>query len=236
MNQSINMRLTIERARLALVVCCAAIGISQAGSVALAQAAKFDIGSGGAPSITGTLGGSVTGSSSLTSNLSVTVDFGELSPINTNTMVKVVVPVSIRSTGPYQVTAQLSNSIGGANLDAVHLSDIGFGIQNLRSLGSKATTCGANSQIAAPFNNDPALTANFSTVRVSYPSTLNNVVGATTTLNGPRLTTAGSVVAANDNGYAFDVILVIVPQFYATGNFTVTLTLTISSGPAFPCV
>jgi len=226
----------MERARLALIICCVAIGLSQAGSVALAQAAKFDIGSGGAPNITGTLGGSVTGSSSVTSNLSVTVNFGELSPMNTNNLVKAVVPISIRSTAPYQVTAQLSNSIGGANADAVHLSDIGFGIQNLRRLGSRGTTCGANSQIAAPFNNDPALTANFSSLRVSYPSTLNNVSGTTTTLNGPQLTTGGSVVAANNNGYAFDVILVIVPQFFATGNFTVTLTLTISSGPAFPCV
>jgi hypothetical protein len=38
-----------------------------------------------------------------------------------------------------------------------------------------------------------------------------------------------------DNGWVFDAIFTIRPQFYATGSFNATLTFTISAGPNVRC-
>jgi hypothetical protein len=87
-----------------------------------------------------------------------------------------------------------------------------------------------------PFNNDPATTRtiNGTTGRAQYPSTLNNIGVATTILSGPRLT-QGSMNRATTNGYIFDTIFVITPQFYAVGTASGTITFTISDGPTAPC-
>src|SRR5437870_294563 len=85
-------------------------------------AQNFDISSGGAPTITGTLGGSVTGSSSLLNDLVVTINFGEVSPKNTNGIVKVIVPIAIRSKKEYQVTVSAAGATN-ANPQAIQRSD-----------------------------------------------------------------------------------------------------------------
>ena len=204
---------------------------------ASARAQQFDIGSGGLPTITGALGGSVTGTSDVTENLVVNVDFGEVSPANTNNIVKVVVPISIRSTSPYQVSVSVAGNFD-SNPQAVQRSDIGFGARNLRSLGAKARQCNdANHVFRTPFTNDPStsFTLNASG-RTAYTGSLANVGTSTVILSGPELTKGGSVTKREpDNGYVFDAILAIRPQFYANGNFTATLTFTISAGPNVPC-
>src|ERR1044072_4583907 len=105
-----------------------------------ASAQTFDIGSGGAPTITGARGGSVTGTADLTQDLVITINFGEVSPINTNNLVKVVVPVGIRSTAPYQVAVSVVSTFNG-NPQAVQRSDIGFGVNNMRQMGNKSQDC-----------------------------------------------------------------------------------------------
>ena len=87
-----------------------------------------------------------------------------------------------------------------------------------------------------PFNNDPATTRTISgtTGRAQYPSTLNNIVTTTNILSGPRLT-QGAVNRATNNGYIFDAIFAVTPQFYAAGTTSMTVTFTISSGPTAPC-
>ncbi|HET9711271.1 MAG TPA: hypothetical protein VFP64_05295, partial [Pyrinomonadaceae bacterium] len=52
--------------------------------VQTASAQALDISSGGLPTITGAVNGSVTGSASVLNDLVVTVNFGEVSPLNTN--------------------------------------------------------------------------------------------------------------------------------------------------------
>jgi hypothetical protein len=206
------------------------------GGLSNAFAQTFDISSGGAPTITGALSGSVTGSSSLTTNLTVTVNFGQVSPINTNNMIKVVVPIGIRSSAAYEVTATVTGSID-ANLQSIQGSDVGFGANNFRAMGNRAQVCSNSAHIFyTPFNNDPAATRtiNGTTGRAQYPSTLNNIGVATTILSGPRLT-QGSITRATTNGYIFDTIFVITPQFYAAGMASGTITFTISSGPTAPC-
>jgi hypothetical protein len=205
--------------------------------------AKFDIGSGGIPTMSGNLGGSVTANASLLSDLVVTIDFGELSPLNQSGQVKIVVPVAIRSTAPYQVTVSVSPSgalSGDAN--AVQLSDIGFGVRNLRSLGAHSTTCGGGSTIVNPFNNDPAQSAtlNGSTARATYPSTVRTLGASSVVLFGPTLSIFTNVADFRrdvDNGWVFDAIFTIAPQYYSSGSFgPVVLTFNIGAASCTcPC-
>ena len=202
-----------------------------------ASAQQFDIGSGGLPVITGARGGSVTGSQDVTQNLVVNVDFGEVSPVNTNNVVKVIVPISIRSTSPYQVSVAATGTFD-SNPQAVQRTDIGFGANNLRSLGPQARQCNDSTHVfRAPFNNDPATSGALdASGRAAYTSSLANVGASTVILSGPELTKGATVTKREpDNGYVFDAIFAIRPQFYATGNFNLTLTFTISAGPNVRC-
>src|SRR5215510_15606175 len=140
------------------------------------SAQALDISSGGQPTITGTVGGSVTGSADVRTDLVVTINFGEVSPLNTNSIVKVVVPIALRSNQPYQVAVSMSG-LNNANAQAVQAADVGFGIQNMRVLGGAGKICTQSAHIiASPFNNDPATTASVNASgRVSYSSSLGNL-------------------------------------------------------------
>ena len=209
------------------------VSLLSLGSVA---AQNFDISSGGAPTITGASGGSVTGSSSVLNDLLVTINFGEVSPANTNSIVKVVVPIAIRSNREYQVAVSVTNSTN-ANVQAVQMTDIGFGANNLRAMGANSRVCTISSHIFySPFNNDPAanVTINASG-RAAYPSTISNIGASTVILSGPRLSSTGKATRQTDNGYIFDAIFAITPQFYAAGSTSATVTFTISQGPIAAC-
>jgi len=205
-------------------------------SLSSVSAQTFDISSGGAPTITGASGGSVTGSSSVLDHLIVTINFGEVSPANTNGIVKVIVPIAIRSQQEYQVGVSITSSTN-ANAQAVQKTDIGFGANNFRSMGANARICPNSPHIFySPFNNDPAsnVTINGSG-RAAYPASLNNIGASTVILSGPRLSQTAKATRRPDNGYIFDAIFAITPQYYAAGSTTVTLTFTISAGPAAGC-
>ena len=205
-------------------------------SLGNAFAQALDISSGGAPTITGASGGSVTGSASVLNDLVVTINFNELSPSNINNIVKVTVPIAVRSNQPYQVGVTASGSIN-ANAQALQRSDIGFGVNNFRAMGANSRICVNSPHIFySPFSNDPAanVTINASG-RAAYPSTINNIGASTVILSGPRLSSTRQAVRQTDNGYIFDAIFTITPQFYVTGTTSVTLVFTISAGPNVPC-
>src|ERR1051325_5306466 len=123
------------------------------------SAQALDISSGGQPTITGAVNGSVTGNANVTSDLVVTINFGEVSPLNTNSIVKVTVPIALRSNQPYQVAVSMSG-LNNANAQAVQASDVGFGLQNLRVLGGAGKICTQSTHvIRSPFNDDPATSA-----------------------------------------------------------------------------
>jgi hypothetical protein len=124
-----------------------------------------------------------------------------------------------------------------ADPNSIQFSDIGFGIQNLRPFGNRATNCGVNSIIANPFNNNPAssFTVDGATGRAQYLSSLANIGVSTLVINGPQLSEDFGASARND-GWAFDAILAVKPQYYTPGvSSIITLTFTISSGSAFGC-
>ncbi|HZI49089.1 MAG TPA: hypothetical protein VFD75_14935 [Pyrinomonadaceae bacterium] len=200
------------------------------------SAQALDISSGGLPTITGAVGGSVTGSSDVRNDLAVTINFGEVSPLNTNSIVKVVVPVALRSNQPYQVAVSMSG-LNNANAQAVQPSDVGFGVQNVRVLGGAGKICTQSTHtIRSPFDNDPALSATVgANGRVSYSSSLGNLAGATVILSGPQLSKNNSSIRQQSDGYVFDAIFTLTPQFFASGISSATLIFTISAGPNVPC-
>ncbi len=224
-----NSRATFYATLSCLLLLCAARG-------AAAQSQNYDISSGGQPTITGTLGGSVAGGATALDNLSVTINFGEVSPANASGVVRVVVPVAVRSRQPYMVTVSVTNS---ANVDprAIQPTDIGFGVTNMRPLGNKAQICNSSSHVFyAPFNNDPATSATLNASgRVAYPSDLSDISGATTILSGPKLTQGTSTSRRDDDGWVFDAVFVIDPQYFAPGSASATLTFNISAGPNVQC-
>ena len=201
---------------------------------AFAQA--LDISSGGQPTITGAVSGSVPGSASVTNDLVVTINFGEVSPLNPNAIVKVVVPVGIRSNQPYQVSVTMSG-LNNANAQAIQASDVGFGLQNMRLLGGAGQTCNQSTHIIrSPFNNDPANSATVgSNGRVAYSSSLANVSSSTVILSGPELSKNNSSKRQQSDGYVFDAIFTLTPQFFAAGVSSATLVFSISPGPNVPC-
>ncbi len=200
------------------------------------SAQALDISSGGQPTITGAVNGSVSGNASVLSDLVVTVNFGEVSPLNTNSIVKVVVPIALRSNQPYQVAVSMSG-LTNANAQAVQPSDVGFGLQNIRVLGGAGKVCTQSTHvIRSPFDNDPATSAAVgSNGRVSYASSLGNLSASTVILSGPQLSKNNSVNRQQSDGYVFDAIFTLTPQFFAAGISSATLVFSISAGPNVPC-
>ncbi len=204
--------------------------------VQTASAQALDISSGGLPTITGSVNGSVTGTANVTGDLVVTINFGEVSPLNTNSVVKVLVPIALRSNQPYQVSVSMSG-LTNANSEALQASDVGFGVQNPRLLGGAGQICTQSTHIVrSPFNNDPALSATISgSGRVSYPSTLASLSGPTVILSGPELSKNNSSKRQQSDGWIFDAVFALTPQFFVSGVSSATLIFTISPGPNVPC-
>jgi hypothetical protein len=200
------------------------------------SAQALDISSGGQPTITGAVNGSVTGSVSVLDNLIVTINFGEVSPLNTNAIVKVIVPIALRSNQPYQVSVSFSG-LTNANPEALQQSDVGFGIQNIRRLGGAGQICTQSTHIIrSPFDNDPAAMAAVGpNGRVFYPSTLGSLSGPTVVLSGPELSKNNSSKRQQSDGYVFDAVFTVTPQFFAPGVSSATLVFSISPGPNVPC-
>ena len=157
-------------------------------------------------------------------DLVVTINFGEVSPLNTNSIVKVVVPIALRSNQPYQVAVSMSG-LTNANVQALQASDVGFGLQNIRLLGGAGQICNQSTHIIrSPFNNDPAITATIGgNGRVSYPSSLANLSGSTIILSGPELSKNNSSKRQQSDGWVFDAIFALTPQFFAAGVSSATL-------------
>src|SRR5215472_7382561 len=83
--------------------------------------------SGGTPTVTGTATGTAASTqSALNSALTATLNLGDLSPNNTNAVVKVVMPIQIRSNNTFTVNVQRSGGLpaGAGGLGANSAGDI----------------------------------------------------------------------------------------------------------------
>lgn len=189
----------------------------------------FDVSSGGRPTISGNLGGGVlVADPTLLGDLNVTVDFGEVSPINRNGIVKVVVPIAIRAESPFELFASVSAS-GAPQPLQMQLSDIGFGLQNIRIM-SKGKNC-ANTSINAAYANDPATTVTMNP-RARYPSSLANLTATSMVLSGPEVSPGKVKPRKPENGILVDAVFALVPQFFLPGTTSVTITFSMRPGPA----
>ena len=116
-------------------------------------------------------------------------------------------------------------------------ADIGLGVMNLRVMGGGGKICTQSSHVVrAPFNNDPASTATIAANgRLSYQSSLASLSGPTVILSGPQLSKSNNPNRQGSDGYIFDAIFALTPQFFATGVSSAILIFTISAGPNVPC-
>ena len=198
----------------ALLVLSAVVTNAQTtGSVTMtATVSNFvELTSGGAVTLTGNLGGSVITDGTANTPLAVVVNLGELGPANTNSFVKLSVPVRLRSNVAYQLN--MVSSVAGAGATAFSLkdTDVGFGLTPAARPANLAAGVDTN---ATP--GDPTVggstDANGRWVFAGANSTLGAYAVSGAVLSGPRVNQA---VSANSNtSLTFPAVFAVKPQFF----------------------
>ncbi len=167
--------------------------------------------SGGAVTLTGNSGGSVITDGTANSPLAVVVNLGELGPSNTNSFVKLSVPVRLRSNVAYQLN--MVSSVAGAGATAFSLkdTDVGFGLTPAARPANLAPGADTNSTPGDPTVGG-STDANGRWVFAGANSTLGAYAVSGQVLTGPRINQA---VSANSNtNLTFPSIFAIKPQFF----------------------
>src|SRR5919107_1700384 len=198
----------------ALITMTAVMASAQTtGSVTMnATVSNFvELTSGGAVTLTGNLGGSVITDGTANSPLAVVVNLGELGPSNTNSFVKLSVPLRLRSNVAYQLN--MVSSVAGAGATAFSLkdTDVGFGLTPAARPANLAAGVDTN---ATP--GDPTIggstDVNGRWVFAGANSTLGAYAVSGAVLSGPRINQA---VAANSaTNLTVPAIFAVKPQFY----------------------
>jgi hypothetical protein len=196
-----------------LTLSAAATHAQTTGSVTMtASVSNFvELNSGGAVTLTGNSGGSVITDGTASTPLAVVVDLGELGPANTNSFVKLSVPLRLRSNVAYQLN--MVSSVAGAGATAFSLkdTDVGFGLTPAARPASLAPGADTN---ATP--GDPTVggstDVNGRWVFAGANSTLGAYAVSGAVLNGPRVNKA---VAGNSNtSLTLPAIFAVKPQFF----------------------
>lgn len=205
---------------------------SDSGTVTLtAQVSGYvDISSGGPATLTGTLGGTITGNTNKGDRLTgVTINLGDVSPVNTNPVVRAVVPLRLRSNVAYTLTV---STTGFSNADplAIQAADVGFGIGNIQRTDSGVNVGGSDTPVAATLGDPSAGSdADTSTPRYDYPTakSLGYYTTARPVLSGQRIMQV--VPASLVGGLTLDTYFSVKPQFFTPGSFSTTVTYTITT-------
>jgi hypothetical protein len=196
-----------------LVMSAVATSAQTTGSVTMtATVSNFvELTSGGAVTLTGNLGGSVITDGTANSPLAVVVDMGELGPANSNSFVKLSVPVRLRSNVAYQLNAVSSVAGAGATSFSLKDTDVGFGLTPAARPANLATGTDTN---ATP--GDPTVggstDVNGRWVFSGANSTLGAYAVSGAVLSGPRINQAVSANSATS--LTFPAIFAIKPQFF----------------------
>src|SRR5919107_610577 len=198
----------------ALITRTAAVTCAQTtGSVTMnATVSNFvELTSGGAVTLTGNLGGSVITDGTANSPLAVVVNLGELGPANTNSFVKLSVPVRLRSNVAYQLNMVSSVAGAGATSFSLKDTDVGFGLTPAARPANLAAGVDTN---ATP--GDPTVggstDVNGRWVFAGANSTLGAYAVSGAVLSGPRINKA---VAGNSaTNLTVPAIFAIKPQFF----------------------
>jgi hypothetical protein len=198
----------------AFIMLSAAVTFAQTtGSVTMtATVSNFvELTSGGAVTLTGNSGGSVITDGTANSPLAVVVDLGEVGPSNTNSFVKLSVPLRLRSNVAYQLNMVSSVAGAGATSFSLKDTDVGFGLTPAARPANLAAGVDTN---ATP--GDPTVggstDVNGRWVFSGANSTLGAYAISGAVLNGPRINKA---VAANSaTNLTFPAIFAVKPQFF----------------------
>jgi hypothetical protein len=188
-----------------------------------------DLTSGGPATLVGTQGGTITGNTNKGDRLTgVTIDLGEISPVNANTVVRAIVPLRLRSNVNYTLSV---STTGFSNADplAIQASDVGFGVGNVRRT-DPGVNPGTDTAGAAGFGDPSAdADANATTPRWEFATarTLSYYTTAQKVLSGPRIMQV--VPASFVGGLTLDTYFAVKPQFFTPGSFTTTVTYTITT-------
>src|SRR6187401_956025 len=183
------------------------------GSVTMtASVSNFvELTSGGDVTLTGNLGGSVITDGTAYTPLTVVVNLGELGPANSNSFVKLSVPVRLRSNVGYQLNMVSSVAGAGATSFSLKDTDVGFGLTPAARPANLAAGVDTN---ATP--GDPTVggstDVNGRWVFAGANSTLGAYAVSGAVLSGPRI---NKTVAANSaTSLTFPSIFAIKPQFF----------------------
>src|SRR5688572_22370949 len=205
----------IKALALATLICATAVIASAqtTGSVTMsASVSNFvELTSGGAVSLTGNSGGSVITDGTANSPLAVVVNLGELGPSNTNSFVKLSVPLRLRSNVAYQLN--MVSSVAGAGATAFSLkdTDVGFGLTPAARPANLAPGVDTNSTPGDPTIGG-STDVNGRWVFAGANSTLGAYAVSGGVLTGPRINQA---VSANSNtNLTFPAIFAVKPQFF----------------------
>ena len=199
-----------------------------------------EVRAGGAATLANNSGGGITNNKikgdKLNNPTTLTIDFGEVGPSNTNSFVTATVPLRLRSNVSYTLkTSAAAMTYGSGTTDAssVTLADIGFGLTTATRDSGGGVAAGSDT-IAALASTDPTLGSNGSvdsvTGRYTYNAnhSLANYTTSTTILTGPRIMNS-MVGSGNTNGLVVTSIFAIKPQFFTPGSFSTSVTFTISN-------
>jgi hypothetical protein len=196
-----------------LMIGAAVTNAQTTGSVTMtATVSNFvELTSGGAVTLTGNTGGSVITDGTVNSPLAVVVDMGELGPSNSNSFVKLSVPVKLRSNVAYQLNMVSSVAGAGATTYSLKDTDVGFGLTPSARPANLAAGTDTN---ATP--GDPTVggstDANGRWVFAGANSTLGAYAVSGAVLSGPRVNKA---TPANSNvGLNLPAIFTVKPQFF----------------------
>src|SRR5499433_3957761 len=196
-----------------LILSAAATFGQTTGSVTMtATVSNFvELTSGGAVTLTGNSGGSIITDGTANSPLAVVVNLGELGPSNTNSFVKLSVPLRLRSNVGYQLNMVSSVAGAGATSFSLKDTDVGFGLTPAARPANLATGVDTN---ATP--GDPTVggstDVNGRWVFAGANSTLGAYASSGAVLNGPRINKA---VAGNSaTNLTVPAIFAIKPQFF----------------------
>lgn len=197
-----------------LLMMSAAVTFGQTtGSVTMtATVSNFvELTSGGAVTLTGNSGGSIITDGTANSPLAVVVDLGEVGPSNSNSFVKLSVPLRLRSNVGYQLNMVSSVAGAGATSFSLKDTDVGFGLTPAARPANLAPGADTNDTPGDPTVGG-STDANGRWVFAGANSTLGAYAVSGEVLTGPRVNKA---VAANSNtSLTVPAIFAIKPQFF----------------------
>jgi hypothetical protein len=213
---------------LAMLMMTAAVAHAQTtGSVTMtATVSNFvELSSGGAVTLTGNFGGSIITDGTANSPLAVVVNMGELGPSNTNSFVKLSVPVRLRSNVAYQLNMVSSVAGAGATSFSLKDTDVGFGLTPAARPANLAPGVDTNDTPGDPTIGG-STDVNGRWVFAGSNSTLGAYAVSGEVLTGPRINKA--VSANSSTNLTVPAIFAIKPQFFdpapaitVTAQFTV---------------